>query len=173
MTSARDASLADLKAAVGRIASSYGLEVFDLQFRRETIGWVLRVMLDRVPTKTPESAESDGITVEDCQHVSRDLSALLDVEEEAYGAVLGSKYTLEVSSPGLDRPLRLERGDADFRRFEGRLAKLVTREPVNGQSAFAGRLSGMDADVVLMTEGKRIHRVPLAAISRARLDVEF
>lgn len=173
MTSARDASLADLKAAVGRIALSYGLEVFDLQFRRESIGWVLRVMLDRVPTKTPESAEADGINVEDCQHVSRDLSALLDVEEEAYGAVLGSKYTLEVSSPGLDRPLRLDRVDADFRRFEGRMAKVVTREPVNGQTAFAGRLSGIDGDVVLMTEGKRIHRVPLTLISRARLDVEF
>lgn len=130
-------------------------------------------MLDRVPAKAPESAEADGITVDDCQHVSRDLSAVLDVEEEAYGALLGSKYTLEVSSPGLDRPLRLDRGDEDFRRFAGRLAKVVTREPVNGQSAFAGRLAGMDGDVVLLTEGKRIHRVPLALISRARLDVEF
>jgi len=173
LTSAREASLADLRATVGRIALSYGLEVFDLQFRRESTGWVLRVMLDRVPTTTPESADGDGITVEDCQHVSRDLSALLDVEEELYGAVLGSTYTLEVSSPGLDRPLRLERGDEDFRRFAGRLAKVVTREPVNGQSAFAGRLAGMDGDVVLMTEGTRIHRVPLGLISRARLDVEF
>ena len=174
MTSAREASLEDLRAAAGRIAASYGLEVFDLQFRRESPGWVLRVMLDRVPAEgTSQSGETDGVKIEDCQHVSRDLSALLDVEEERFDAVLGQKYTLEVSSPGLDRPLRLDRGDADFRRFEGRLAKVVTREPVSGQSAFAGRLSGMDADVVLMTEGKRVHRVPLALISRARLDVEF
>ncbi len=173
MTSAREASLDDLRAAAGRIAASYGLEVFDLLFRRETPGWVLRVMLDRVPAATPESAEAEGITVEDCQHVSRDLSALLDVEEEVYDALLGSNYTLEVSSPGLDRPLRLERGDRDFRRFEGRLAKVVTREPVNGQSAFAGRLAGVEDGVVLMIEGKRTHRVPIALVSRARLEVEF
>jgi len=172
LTSARDASLADLKAATGRIASSYGLDVFDLQFRRESTGFVLRVMLDRTPARIPEAPE-DGITVEDCQHVSRDLSALLDVEEETYGAVLGNKYTLEVSSPGLDRPLRLDRGEDDFRRFEGRLAKVVAREPVNGQTAFAGRLAGVEDGVVLMTEGKRTHRVPIALMSRARLDVEF
>ncbi len=164
MTSARESSLEDLRAAAGRIAASYGLEVFDLQYRRESTGWVLRVMLDRVPGE---------VMIEDCQRVSRDLSALLDVEEEAFGAVLGSKYTLEVSSPGLDRPLRLERGDEDFRRFEGRLAKVVTREPVNGQSAFAGRLAGVDSGDVLMIEGKRTHRVPIAQISRARLEVEF
>lgn len=164
MTSGRDASLEDLRAATSRIAASYGLEVFDLQFRRETIGWVLRVMLDRNPGE---------VLIEDCQHVSRDLSALLDVEEEAFGAVLGNKYTLEVSSPGLDRPLRLDRGDADFRRFEGRLAKVVTREPVNGQSAFAGRLAGVEDGVALMIEGKRTHRVPIALMSRARLEVEF
>ena len=87
--------------------------------------------------------------------------------------VLGQKYTLEVSSPGLDRPLRLERGDEDFRRFEGRLAKVVTREPVSGQSAFAGRLAGVENGDVLMVEGKRTHRVPLVMISRAKLDVEF
>jgi ribosome maturation factor RimP len=164
MTSAREASLEDLRAAAGRIAASYGLEVFDLQFRRESPGWVLRVMLDR---------NTGEVTIEDCQHVSRDLSTLLDVEEEEYSALLGSRYTLEVSSPGLDRPLRLDRGDEDFRRFEGRLAKVVTREPVNGQSAFAGRLAGVQNGMVLMTEGKRTHQVPLPLISRARLEVEF
>ena len=65
------------------------------------------------------------------------------------------------------------RGDEDFRRFEGRLAKVVTREPVNGQSAFAGRLAGVEDGVVLMIEGKRTHRVPIALMSRARLEVEF
>lgn len=147
-----------------RIAASEGLEVFDLSFRREAYGWVLRLMLDRI---------GGEVGIEDCQRVSRDLSALLDVEEEKFGPVLGQKYTLEVSSPGLDRPLRLERGDEDFRRFEGRLAKVVTREPVGGQSAFAGRLAGIDDGSVLMVEGKRTHRVPLALISRAKLDVEF
>jgi ribosome maturation factor RimP len=77
---------------------------------------------------------------------------------------------LEVSSPGLDRPLR---GEADYRRFTGRLAKIVTREPLDRQSHFAGRLSGVEEGVVLVQEGRRLHRVPLDLISRARLDVEF
>jgi ribosome maturation factor RimP len=79
-------------------------------------------------------------------------------------------YTLEVSSPGLDRKLR---GEADYRRFTGRLAKIVTSEPVDGQSHFAGRLSGVEGTDLLLTEGRRVHRVPIASISRARLDVEF
>jgi ribosome maturation factor RimP len=161
-------ALARLRAAAARIAASYGLEIFDLQFRRESIGWVLRVILDRTGPASTGPAD-DGVTIDDCRHVSVDLSALLDVEEDLT-AGLEQKYTLEVSSPGLDRPLR---GEADYRRFTGRLAKIVTSAPVGGQSHFAGRLSGVDDGVVLVAEGKRTHRVPLAAISRARLEVEF
>ena len=165
MTSARESAIEELRGMAGRVAADYGLEVFDLSFRRESSGWVLRLILDR----------TDGVEVgiEDCQKVSRDFGTLVDVDDERFGAALGNHYTLEVSSPGLDRPLRLDRGDADFRRFEGRMAKVVTREPVAGQSAFAGRLAGVEDGAVLMTEGKRTHRVPLALISRAKLDVEF
>ena len=165
-----------LGAAVGRIAASYGLEVFDLQFRRESIGWVLRVVVDRAADRgdgrgANRAAESEeAVTIEDCRHVSVDLSALLDVEPELLERHAEAKYTLEVSSPGLDRPLR---GEADYRRFVGRLAKIVTREPVSGQSHFAGRLSAVEDGTVLLVEGKRTHRVPLSAISRARLEVEF
>ena len=157
-------SLEPLRAAATRVAESYGLEVFDLQFRRESIGWVLRVTIDRGGTGPEEP-----VGIEDCQRVSRDLGALLDVDDDL-SAELGEKYTLEVSSPGLDRPLR---GEADYRRFEGRLAKMVTVEPVGGQTSFAGRLSGVDNGVVLLTEGRRVHRVPIAAVKRARLEVEF
>jgi ribosome maturation factor RimP len=101
--------------------------------------------------------------------VSHDLSALLDVEEARLG-LPDVKYTLEVSSPGLDRPLR---GEADYRRFEGRLAKIVSTEPIEGQSSFAGRLAGVEDGAVLLQEGRRTHRVPLALVKRARLDVEF
>ena len=160
-------ALARLRAAAARIAASYGLEIFDLQFRRESIGWVLRVILDK---STPAgSAAEDPVSIDDCRRVSEDLSALLDVEDDLT-AGLERKYTLEVSSPGLDRPLR---GEADYRRFTGRLAKIVTREPVDGQSHFSGRLSGVDDGAVLVAEGKRTHRVPLTAISRAKLEVEF
>jgi ribosome maturation factor RimP len=188
-----DQRMDQLRAVAARVAASYGLEVFDLQFRRESIGWVLRVVLDRVPATgddaqghsapaaaAPSESASRGaaalgggapgaVNIEDCQRVSHDLSALLDVEDDLSTA-LGEKYTLEVSSPGLDRPLR---GEADFRRFEGRLTKIVTTAPVDGQSHFAGRLSGVDEGAVLVTEGRRVHRVPLGSIKRARLDVEF
>jgi ribosome maturation factor RimP len=160
------AELAPVRAAADRVAASYGLEIFDLQFRREAIGWVLRVVLDR---PGDGSGPDELVTIEDCQRVSQDLSALLDVEDEL-GHALDRQYTLEVSSPGLDRPLR---GEADYRRFTGRLAKIVTDAPVEGQSHFEGRLTGVEGGTVVVTEGRRVHRIPLAHIRRARLEVEF
>jgi len=165
----RDDTIARLRNAAARVAGSYGLEVFDLQFRREPIGWVLRVIIDRPPSAEGEPEGAEAVGIADCQHVSQDLSALLDVEDDLT-AGLERGYTLEVSSPGLDRPLR---GEADYRRFRGRLAKIVTREPVAGQSHFAGRLAGVEDGDVLIEQGRRMHRVPLALVSRARLDVEF
>ena len=82
-----------------------------------------------------------------------------------------SAYTLEVSSPGLDRPLR--RAD-DYRRFAGRRAKIVMREAVDGQGFFKGRLGGVDGgDVLIEADDGQQHRVPLGVITRANLEVEF
>jgi ribosome maturation factor RimP len=160
-----------VRDAAERVARSYGLEVFDVQLRRESVGTVLRVIIDRPDPGKPSSPEEDAVGIADCQRVSQDLSALLDVEEEDLeAAALAQAYTLEVSSPGLDRPLRHE---ADYRRFQGRLAKLVTSRPVDGQSAFAGRLAGVEGGAVLLEEGRKVHRVPLAEIKRGRLEVEF
>jgi ribosome maturation factor RimP len=144
------------------VAASYGLEIFDVQYRREAVGMVLRVMIDRPGTSAPD----DSITIAECARVSEDLSALLDVEN-----VLPAAYTLEVSSPGLDRPLR---GADDYRRFVGRRAKLVTREPVNGQSFFRGSLEALEGDeVVIRAEDSRMYRIRLGSITRANLEVEF
>ena len=163
--------LARIREAAERVARSHGLEIFDVQLRRESIGMVLRVVIDRPDPGRPTTPEEDSVGIADCQRVSQDLSAVLDVEEDTLEqAALVQEYTLEVSSPGLDRPLRHE---ADYRRFTGRLAKLVTTEPLNGQSAFSGRLAGVDTGDVLLEEGRRTHRVPLAQIKRGRLDVEF
>ena len=131
---------------------------------------VLRVVIDRPDTGQVETPEQ-AVGIEECQRVSHDLSAVLDVEEEELaGASLAQQYTLEVSSPGLDRPLR---GAADYRRFAGRLAKVVTTGPIDGQSAFSGRLRGIEDAHVLLEEGRSTHRVPLAQIKRAQLAVEF
>lgn len=163
-----------IKTIAGRVAASDGLEIFDVQLRREPVGWVLRVVLDR-PGAAPQAApkaQAEVVTIQDCERVSHDLSAVLDVEEdETLEAVTGGQgYTLEVSSPGLDRPLRHE---ADYRRFAGRLAKIVVSEAVDGQMHFAGRLQGIEDDAVLVAEGRKVHRIPLARIARARLEVEF
>jgi ribosome maturation factor RimP len=151
---------------------SYGLALFDVQFRREATGWVLRVIIDR-PWRPDSSgataAVDEPVGIDECGRVSQDLSAILDVEPELVGD-LDRAYTLEVSSPGLDRPLR---GEDDFRRFAGRLAKIVTNEPVDGQSHFEGRLAGVENGVVLVEQGRRTHAVRLSAIRRARLEVEF
>jgi ribosome maturation factor RimP len=162
--------LTQVRAAAQRVARSYGLEIFDVQLRRESIGTVLRVIIDRPDRGVPETPE-EAVGIEECQRVSQDLSAILDVEDESLGeAVLGQHYTLEVSSPGLDRALRHE---ADYRRFAGRLARIVTAEPIDGQSAFAGRIAGVDHGAVVLEEGRKTHRVPVASIKRGRLAVEF
>ncbi len=162
--------LTAIRAAAERIARSYGLEIFDVQLRREAIGTVLRVTIDRPDRGVPERPE-DAVGIEECQRVSHDLSAVLDVEEEDLGeAALGRHYTLEVSSPGLDRALRHE---ADYRRFAGRLVKIVTSAPLDGQSAFSGRIVGVEQGTVVLEEGRKTHRVPVASIKRGRLAVEF
>jgi ribosome maturation factor RimP len=137
--------------------------VWDLQSRREAIGHVVRVFIDRPgPAATPE----DSVSIEDCEQVNREISTILDVEDP-----LPFAYTLEVSSPGLDRPLR---DASDYQRFSGRLAKLVVREAVDNQKAFEGRLRGIDGeDVLLEAPNGRMHRLPLRLISRGRLEVEF
>ncbi|HXI31756.1 MAG TPA: ribosome maturation factor RimP [Vicinamibacterales bacterium] len=146
-----------------RVAADRGLEIFDIQFRREAPGMVLRIQIDR---PGPAASAEDSVSVEDCAHVSRDLSAILDVED-----VVPTAYTLEVSSPGLDRPLR---GRDDYRRFAGRLAKIVVRGRVDGQGFFRGRLGGVDGgDVLIDGDDGRTHRVPFDAITRANLEVEF
>ena len=156
-----------------RVAGCYGLDIFDVQYRREAVRDGSprpdRPAVGRVAAVL-ELAE-EGVSVEDCARVSRDLSAVLDVED-----VVPTAYTLEVSSPGLDRPLRHA---ADYRRFAGRRAKMVMREAVDGQmffkggSAGRGRRDGRTGVVMIVGDDGRSHRVPLGVITRANLEVEF
>lgn len=155
--------LDQVRAIAERVAASRGLDVWDIQSRREASGHVVRVFIDRPgPAATPE----ESVSIEDCEQVNREISTILDVEDP-----LPFAYTLEVSSPGLDRPLR---DSKDYRRFSGRLAKIVVREPVDNQKAFEGRLRGLDnSDVLLEASNGRMHRLPLRLITRGRLEVEF
>ena len=108
--------LEHIRAIAERVARSRGLEIWDIQSRRETSGHVVRVFIDRPgPAATPE----DSVSIEDCEQINRELGTILDVEDP-----LPFTYTLEVSSPGLDRPLR---NVEDYRRFAGRLGQVRRR----------------------------------------------
>jgi ribosome maturation factor RimP len=117
------ADLNTIRDIAGRVATAQGIEVVDVELRGGGKARILRITIDK-----PE-----GVTHEDCALVSREVSTILDVED----AVAGAAYTLEVSSPGLDRKLMRPE---DYRRFTGSRVKLMTREPVNGNRHFEGRL---------------------------------
>jgi ribosome maturation factor RimP len=155
--------LEQVRAIAERVAASRGLEIWDIQSRREATGHVVRVFIDRPgPAATPE----ESVSIEDCEQVNREISTILDVEDP-----LPFTYTLEVSSPGLDRPLR---STDDYQRFAGRLAKVVVSEAVDNQKAFEGHLRGVEADDVLLeAPNGRVHRLPIRLITRGRLEVEF
>ncbi|HTX54303.1 MAG TPA: ribosome maturation factor RimP [Candidatus Baltobacteraceae bacterium] len=133
-----------------------GLDLVEVEFRRESHGWILRLYMDK----------PGGITLEDCQRVSEELSDHLDVED-----FIDHPYHLEVSSPGLDRPLTRP---ADYLRFTGQAARIATRERVEGRHNFQGRLAGLQDEAVLLDlpEGGRAS-IPLELILRARLEPEL
>ena len=138
------------------VAAGQGLEVVQVEFRREAHGWVLRILIDH----------PGGVTLEHCQRMSEELGDHLDVEN-----LIDHPYHLEVSSPGLDRPLTRE---ADFTRFAGRAVRITTRDAVAGQRNFQGRLSGMDGRSVVLDQaaGGRV-AIPYDLILKARLEPEF
>lgn len=155
--------LGRIREAAERVARSEGLEIFDVEWK---IGKhrLLRVYLDRLPG--PGNPEGLGITHEDCERVSQQLSVLLDVED----LVPGPAYVLEVSSPGLDRKLIKP---ADYERFVGRLAHVWLNEPEGKQQFLEGRLAGYaDGVVKLAVKGVEM-AVPYAGIRKANLVVEL
>src|SRR5208282_6649998 len=113
-----------VRAIVERVATGSGLEVVEVELRGSGKARMLRIVIDKVPA---------GVTHEDCAILSREVGTILDVED----AIPGNSYLLEVSSPGLDRKLFRP---ADFERFTGSRVKLTTRNPVNGNRHFEGRL---------------------------------
>ena len=168
--------VAQIWSIAERVARDFGLDVFDVQLRREAAGWLLRIVIDRPPSATGADGDSAGesVTLDDCQRGSTDVSVVLDVEFD-----FEHPYTLEVSSPGLDRPLRHV---DDCRRFRGRLARFVTSEAVDGQQFICGRIAGVEASGeeprkrqarIVVHTGRRVHRIPWALVTRARLEVEL
>ena len=155
--------LIPIRAAAERVARSQGLEVFDVEWK---IGKqrLLRVYLDRPPG--PENPESLGVSHNDCQRVSEELSVILDVED----LVPGPSYVLEISSPGLDRKLIKP---ADYERFVGRRAKIWLNEPFEDQKFWEARLAGYADGMVKLAVKDREIAVPYGSIQKANLVVEL
>ena len=147
--------LAKLKELAQRAAEPVGCEVAWVELKRRGGSWLFRVFIDG----------EEGVGLKDCARVSERLGVLLDVEDP-----IESRYTLEVSSPGLDRPLWSLK---DYQRFTGRLARITTREHLDGKRQFRGRLAGVEGDTVLLEQRGERRSIPFPVIESARLEVEL
>ncbi len=166
-----------------RVARDLGLEIVEVELRGGGPARMLRITIDRDTGESPVSTQDGqaavvGVTHDDCANLSREVSTILDVED----VIPGASYTLEVSSPGLDRKLVKAR---DWERSVGQRVKLVTREPVEGQKAFTGRLERF-GDGRLLLELKTTQKkskagkspshqveIELANVDRANVEPEF
>jgi ribosome maturation factor RimP len=137
------------------VLDEMGLELVEVQYRREQRGWVLRLIIDK----------QDGVSLDDCAAVSREISQLLDIED-----FVDQAYNLEVSSPGLNRPLK---SMADFQRFTGRKAKIKTIEPIAGEHVFIGRIKKTEGETIILEVGRREVAMPFSQVARARLEIEL
>lgn len=137
-----------------QVADEQRIEIFDI----ELLGrgrLLLRITIDK----------DEGITIDDCERFSRSLEALLDVEDVIHGP-----YTLEVSSPGIDRPLR---NIKDFEKNRGKLIRIVTVEEIENRNFFIGRIIGIHDSNIRVFVNEREIEIPFEKISNARIEVEF
>ena len=162
-----------LQSLVEPVVTGQGYELVDVEFKNELGAWILRVFIDKPGAAGPppkdggaEGPVSGSVGLDDCAQVSRELSAVLDVDDVSPG-----HYSLEVSSPGLNRPLKKE---ADFARFVGKKAKIRTRHPV-GESRrnFSGTLVAVAAGKVQIDVGDQVCEVPVDDVEKANLVYEF
>ncbi len=144
-----------IEAVALPVLEELGLELVEMQFRREQNGWVLRLIIDK----------QDGVGLDDCATASREISQLLDIED-----FIDQAYKLEVSSPGLDRPLK---SMADFQRYIGRKARIKTIESIAGEHVFIGKIQQTEGETIILEVGRKEVTIPFSQVSKARLEIEF
>lgn len=133
-----------------------GMEMVDLEFRFESGRWTLRIFIDK----------EGGVTVDDCANVNKELGYLIEAKN-----IIDYHYVLEVSSPGLNRPLKKEK---DFMRSIGKMIKLELARPVNKRSKFSGRLTNVREGMIsLSVDDGGLVELPLREIDKARVKYEF
>jgi ribosome maturation factor RimP len=150
-----DKLLEEVREVTEPILKSEGYELVDLEYRREAHGWVLRLYLDR----------EGGVTVEECAEVSSEVGAVLEVKD-----IIPNPYILEVSSPGLTRPLKRRE---DFNKYRDRLVKIKLHEPLEGRKNFKGTLLGLEGEKVRLEIEGRVYDLPFRGIAKANLEIEF
>jgi ribosome maturation factor RimP len=175
---AKEEIVAKIAEIAERVAEPEGIEIVDVQLLGAGRGRLLRIFIDRNPSgidRAPSQASTDpaqGVSHADCEFISRQVGTILDIED----VIPGDSYTLEVSSPGLERKLSKAK---DFERFVGQKAKVVLREPVENQRRWEGRLAGISQGVIALevaalepSTGRVIH-FPLAQVEKANLKFDW
>lgn len=153
---AHEATVAALRQAIDALLQAESIALVDMQWGRRGKRWGLTLFIEK----------ETGVTLDDCERISEQLGELIDAEN-----LIEHAYILEVSSPGLDRPVR---SLGEYQRFQGRLVKLTTREPIRGRSTIVGRIMGVEGETVLVeVERAGVVPIPFAHITHARLEVEF
>jgi ribosome maturation factor RimP len=149
----------NVEEQIQRIVESEGLELVHIDYRKQGRGYILRVDIDK----------DGGVTLEDCQLVSQQVSTWLDVEDP-----IPAEYELQVSSPGLDRKFYRS---SDYQKFLGRLVRVKTSKPIRGLHVIVGRLKDFDGETVVVTDPAvkkdPDYTVPLTDIKETRLEVEL
>lgn len=149
----------DMKKKITELADSlagqYAVDIVDVELAGSSRKPLIRIFIDK----------ENGVTLDDCGKFSRALSALLDVEDP-----IPTSYILEVSSPGLDRPLKVMR---DFERSIGKLVRIVTRTKIDEQYVFTGRLARVEGENIILSFDDKEMEIPFDQISRARLEIEL
>lgn len=144
---------------IDRIVTSEGLELVHIEYKKQGRGYLLRVDIDK----------DGGVTLEDCQLVSQQISTYLDVDD-----VVPAEYELQVSSPGLDRKFYK---DSDYAKFQGRLVRVKTAKAIRGLHVIVGRLKEFDGRKIVVTDPVMKkdpdYEIPLSEIKETRLEVEM
>ena len=144
-----------VEAVVLPVLEELGLELVEVQYKREQSGWVMRLIIDK----------QGGVSLDDCVAVSREVGQLLDIED-----FIEQSYNLEVSSPGLERPLK---SIAEFQHFAGRMARIKTKEPIGGEHVFIGRIKKTEGESIVLDLDRREVTIQFPQVAKARLEVEF
>lgn len=144
-----------VEALVAPVVHEQGLELVDVEYIKEGAHWYLRLYIDK----------EEGVDLDDCSNVSHAVSAVLDQNDP-----ISQAYMLEVSSPGLERPLKK---DEDFVRFRGKLVRVRTKEPVQGYQEFIGYLIGLVNEEIVLEYEKEKVQLPRDLVEKTNLALEF